>query len=56
MSNSSLFLSLAKYVLPSEIVDYFESVGIKEENETLHLSLDELNVIPGEYATLESGI
>ena len=52
MNDSSLLLSLVKYVLPSDLVSSFELVDIKEENETLHLSLDELNIIPEEYQSL----
>lgn len=42
-------LDLLKYVLPGELVDYFELVSIKEESEELHLYLDGLNIIPQEY-------
>ena len=52
MNDSTLLLSLVKYVLPSELVSSFELVDIKEENETLHLSLDELNIIPDEYQSM----
>jgi hypothetical protein len=47
-----MLLELAKYVLPSEIIEYFELVEIKEEDEVLHLYLDELNVIPEENTHL----
>jgi transposase len=43
---------LVRYVLPKEIVDYFELESINEENETLHLYLDGLNAIPPEYSNL----
>ncbi|KAA6321214.1 hypothetical protein EZS27_029111 [termite gut metagenome] len=63
-------VALVKYVLPSEIIDYFELIAIKKEGEVLHqprlngvavgvreyailLYLDELNVIPEEYAYLQ---
>jgi hypothetical protein len=50
---------LVKYVLPREIVDYFELVSIKEEAareeevSILHLYLDEKNKIPSEYQGIE---
>jgi hypothetical protein len=43
-------LELIKYVFPGEIVSYFELIEIKKEDETLHLHMDELNVLPPEYA------
>ncbi|GHV53378.1 hypothetical protein FACS1894181_17160 [Bacteroidia bacterium] len=45
-------LELVKYVLPNELIAYFELVDIKEESEVLHLYLNELNIIPPEYAGL----
>ena len=53
MQENKLLLDLIKYVLPRELVDYFELVSINEIEETLHLQLDELNVIPSEYSTLD---
>jgi hypothetical protein len=44
---------LLKYVLPQEIVDYFELVDIKKEGEVLHLHLDEKQVPPPEYSHIE---
>jgi hypothetical protein len=44
---------LLKYVLPEEIVDYFELVEIKKSGEELHLHLDEKPVPPPEYAHIE---
>jgi hypothetical protein len=45
---------LVKYVLPHEIVDYFELVSIKEEEGAiLHLYLDEKNKISSEYQGIE---
>ncbi|KAA6337233.1 hypothetical protein EZS27_014673 [termite gut metagenome] len=43
---------LVKYVLPSELIDYFELVDIKKEGDIVHFHLDELPVIPSEYAHL----
>jgi hypothetical protein len=44
---------LVKYVLPCEIVDYFELVSIKEEASILHLYLDEKNKISSAYQGIE---
>ncbi|MDR0823801.1 MAG: hypothetical protein LBN74_01820 [Prevotella sp.] len=46
-------LELVKYVLPIEMTDYFELVDIKEEGEALRLYMDELPVVPEEYADLQ---
>jgi hypothetical protein len=40
---------LIKYVLPKEVIDYFELLDVKTANEELHLYLDELNIVSGEY-------
>ncbi len=53
MSDYKLLLSLTRYVLPSDIIDFFDLEDIKEEDGILHLCLDELNVIPQEYESLE---
>jgi hypothetical protein len=52
MQEKEILLSLTKYVLPTELVEYFELKSIKETSETLHLYLEEQNVIPAEYASL----
>jgi len=52
MQESFPLLTLVKYVLPSEIVDYFDLIKIEEEHESLHLYLDELDIIPTEYSSL----
>jgi hypothetical protein len=44
---------LVKYVLPKEIVDYFDLLNIQTEEEVLHLYLSEKDIIPNEYAHLE---
>lgn len=48
--NQTVLLSLAKYVLGNEIVDYFELVRIEELGHTLHLYLEESNIIPSEHS------
>ena len=42
-------LELVRYVLPVEIVDYFYLVDLQESEGTLHLYLDERDVVPEEY-------
>jgi hypothetical protein len=37
---------LIKYVLPKEVINYFELLAIKTASEELHLYLDELNIVP----------
>ncbi|MDR1983786.1 MAG: hypothetical protein LBQ28_03045, partial [Prevotellaceae bacterium] len=51
MEKDNLLQSLTKYVLPSEIVEYFELVEIKETGDTFDLYLDESNIVPAEYET-----
>lgn len=53
MQDPKLLLELVKYVLPRELVEYFELVSINEIDETLHLLLEERNIIPSEYSTLD---
>ena len=48
MSHDKL-LELVRYVLPIEIVDYFDLVDLQESEGTLHLYLDERNIIPEEH-------
>jgi Cu2+-containing amine oxidase len=52
MLQNPLLLSLVKYVLGSELVDYFDLIALEEIGETLHIHLDELNITPSEYASL----
>lgn len=53
MFQQNPLFDLLKYVLPSELVDYFELVSLNEIEGTLHLLLDERNVIPSEYCSLD---
>jgi hypothetical protein len=48
----NLLIALSKYILPSELVAYFELKSIREEEEALHLYLDGQAQIPPEYASL----
>jgi hypothetical protein len=50
--NTAMLQELIKYVLPKELVEYFELIEIKEDGEVLHLHLDEKNAPPAEYAHL----
>jgi len=49
MSNDKLLRAFIRYVLPSEIVDYFEVTDLHELEGTLHFYLEEYNVIPEEF-------
>ena len=40
---------LAKYFLPEGILDYFEIVGDKIQDEQVHFYLEEKNILPREY-------
>ena len=51
MSSDELLLKLVRYVLPTEIVDYFHLINLQETEGTLHLYLEELDVIPEEHST-----
>ncbi len=53
MQTKAVLTDLVRYVLPSEIVDYFNLVSIEEVSGTLHLRLDEMNIIPEEYVSLD---
>jgi hypothetical protein len=53
MTNNKALLELIKYVLPSELVDYFELVSLNESGERLDIYLEESNIIPEEYKTKE---
>jgi hypothetical protein len=52
MSKDSLLLSLMRYVLPVEIVDYFELIDLQETGGVLDLYLEECNSAPEEYKEL----
>ena len=49
----TLIKELFRYVLPKEIVESFDLVNLQEEEETLHLYLDECNVVPAEHADIK---
>jgi hypothetical protein len=53
MQGNNLLHELTKYVLPLELIDYFDLVFLEEIAETLHIYLDERNVIPSEYESIE---
>jgi hypothetical protein len=41
-----------RYVLPVEIVDFFDLVDLQEKEGVLYLYLDECNIVPDEYEGL----
>ena len=43
---------LFRYVLPKELVDFFDLVNLQEQEESLHLYLDECNIVPEEFQEL----
>ena len=47
-----MYKELLRYVLPSEIVSFFDLVNIQESEETLHLYLEEHDTVPEEYRLL----
>ena len=42
-------INLAKYFLPEGILDYFEIVDDKIQNDQVHFYLEEKNILPQEY-------
>jgi hypothetical protein len=44
---------LAKYVLPSEMGDYFEIEKIEDLSDGLHFYLEEKNIVPEEYKSID---
>jgi hypothetical protein len=53
VKKKDMLSTLVKFVLPTELVDCFDLVDIKEEGAILHLYLDEKDVIPEEYTHLQ---
>ena len=47
-----LKIDLIKYVLPTELVSYFDLVETKEMEDTLHLYMGESEVVSEEYDSL----
>jgi hypothetical protein len=47
-----MYPDLLRYVLPCEIVDYFDLVNLHTLGDTLHFHLDEKPVVPAEYQGL----
>jgi hypothetical protein len=46
---SDKLLELVRYVLPAEIFDHFNLIDLHESECTLHLYLEERNIIPEEH-------
>ncbi|MBE7653316.1 ISAon1 family transposase N-terminal region protein [Tenacibaculum finnmarkense] len=42
-------IALAKYFLPEGILDYFDIISDKIENDQVHFYLEERNMLPKEY-------
>lgn len=42
-------IALAKYFLPEGLLDYFDIVSHKMENEKVHFYLEEKNILPEEF-------
>ena len=47
-----MFKELLRYVFPKELFDSFDLVDIEEKEDTVHMYLDERNIIPEEYREL----
>ena len=47
-----MYKELLRYVLPKEIVEFFDLIDLQENEDTLHLYLDECNIVPEEYKEL----
>ena len=47
-----MFEELLRYVLPKEIIESFDLVDLQEQEESLHLYLDECHIVPEEYKEL----
>ena len=43
---------ILRYVLPQEIVEYFDLVDLQDNEGTLHIYLEECNIVPDEYKGL----
>lgn len=52
MKNDVHLFSLVKYILPEEILNYFDIIKIEEQSaKELHIYLDERSIIPEGYST-----
>ena len=47
-----MYKELLRYVFPKELFDSFDLVDIEEKEDTLHLYLDERNIVPEAYSAL----
>lgn len=48
MQDESMLLELARIILPSEFVDYFQIVGFEKGKESIEIHLDEFAIIPSD--------
>ena len=44
-----MYKALLRYVLPSEIVSFFDLVNLQKREEILHLYFEESHIVPEEY-------
>lgn len=51
MSSYEHLEALARFILPEEIIDNFDIVGIEEKSGVLHIRLDEQAVLPSGYTS-----
>lgn len=51
MSSYEHLQSLARFILPEEIIDNFDIMGIEEKSEVLHIRLEEQAVPPSDYSS-----
>lgn len=49
MKNQETDLNVFKLILPNEIFDYFEVIGVKESEDQIDMSLDEKDIVPQGY-------
>jgi hypothetical protein len=49
MSSYEHLQALAGFILPEEIIDNFDIVGIEEKSGVLHIRLDEQDILPAGY-------
>ena len=47
---SDRFTRLLHYILPSFLLEHFDLTDIQESDGVLHISLEELNVVPAEFS------
>ncbi|HTN68749.1 MAG TPA: hypothetical protein VLZ33_04725, partial [Dysgonamonadaceae bacterium] len=51
MSSYDQLQALVRFILPEDILDNFDIVGIKQLGEEIHIHLDEQLILPMGYST-----